>query len=177
MYFGHLAHCTNYVALCVIHMAHCVTRGCPSLSLVGSNLHPLFSLVGVRRTRACESRFSFLTSSSGTPTSALYRAGNLVLSAPHRGPDPGLCLSHPNTCTVNNCRQRNNSPPVVLLFVLVRKGLVQKRPTADPTIKDKRKNCEFWLSRSFYGRLILTLTVTVVFVAKTNRDTFVKKMM
>ena len=95
MYFGHPALCTNYVALCVIHMAHRVKRGRPSLSLVGSDLHTLITLLGVRRTRTRKSRFSFLTSSF--PTSALYRAGNLVLLAPHRGPDLGLCLSHPNT--------------------------------------------------------------------------------
>ena len=96
-YLGHPAHCTNYVALCVIHKAHCVKRGCPSLSYVGAPLRTLFMLVGPRRTRARESRFSFPPAPSGAPTSALYRAGNLALSAPHRGPDPGLCLSHPNT--------------------------------------------------------------------------------
>ena len=96
-YLGHPAHCTNYVALCVIHKAHCVKRGCPSLSYVGAPLRTLFMLVGPRRTRARESRFPFPPAPSGAPTSALYRAGNLALSAPHRGPDPGLCLSHPNT--------------------------------------------------------------------------------
>ena len=92
MYFGHLSHCTNYVALCVIHMAHCVTKGHPSLSYVCSDLRALFTLVDAHRTRALKSRFSFLPSSSGTPTSALYRAGNLVLSAPHRGSRPGAVL-------------------------------------------------------------------------------------
>ena len=96
-HLGHPAHCTNHVALCVIHKAHCVKRGCPSLSYVGAPLRTLFMLVGPRRTRARESRFSFPPVPSGAPTSVLYRAGNLALSAPHRGPDPGLCLSHPIT--------------------------------------------------------------------------------
>ena len=90
MYFGHPALCTNYVALCVIHRAHCVKRGHPLLSLIGSALPTPFTLVGVRRTCARKSSFCFLARCSGTPTSALYRAGNLVLSPYHRGPDPGL---------------------------------------------------------------------------------------
>ena len=97
VYLGHPAHCTNYAALCVIHMAHCVMRGCPSLLYVGALLRTLFMLVGMHRTSACESFFFFLPTPSGTPTSALYRAVNVALSAPHRGPDPGMCLSHPNT--------------------------------------------------------------------------------
>ena len=110
VYLGHLAHCTNYAALCVIHVAHCVVRGCPSLLYVGAPLRTLFTLVGVRRTRARESRFSFLPSSSGTPTSALYRARNLVLLAPHRGPDPGMCSSYSNRGYTENRLKETGSP-------------------------------------------------------------------
>ena len=113
-YLGHPAHCTNYVALCVIHKAHCVKRGCPSLSYVGAPLRTLFMLVGARRTRARESRFSFPPAPSGAPTSALYRAGNLALSAPHKGPDPGLCLSHPNRVVF--LEQRVERVPSLLLL-------------------------------------------------------------
>ena len=50
------------------------------------------------RSSACarKSRLSLLAPSSGTPIGALYRAGNVVLSACHRGQDPGLYLSQSN---------------------------------------------------------------------------------
>ena len=96
-YFGHPSLCSNYVVLCVINVGHCVKRGCLSLSLIGSILPTLFTLVDTRRTRARKSRFSFLARSSGSPSSVLYSAGKLVLLACHWSPDQGLCFSQPNT--------------------------------------------------------------------------------
>ena len=128
MYFGHPALCTNYVALCAIHMVQCVKRGRSFLSLIGSVLPTLFALIGVCRTRACESHFSFLARSSGSPTSALYRARNLVLLACHRGPDPGLCLSQSNTlfCFCSSVRLAGIDPaePRYVPFLKLTPGAV-----------------------------------------------------